>query len=158
MGRGHEPMRSMSQPTSLRHDTDGSELPRPFSAHFLVYHWNRFWFQPEHPEPLAAFRILYGIYLLCYLGSFATKVIVVFSSQGVVQPWLLPDWAIPSAALAVSIYSLLLVLILLFILGCTTLLVTPLLLLLYLYFFLLNLAIRDTAFDRLNLIFLAVSC
>ncbi|MBI3416993.1 MAG: hypothetical protein HY043_17010 [Verrucomicrobia bacterium] len=84
--------------------------------------------------------------------------ILVFSSQGVVQPWYLPEWAIPSATLAVWLYSCLLLLILLFILGCATLLLTPVLLLFYLYFFLLNLAVKDSAYDRLNLIFLFISC
>lgn len=130
----------------------------PTKCNSLISIWNRCWFEPARPEPLAAFRILFGIYLLCYLGGFAEKVTLAFSNQGVVQPWLLPDWLIPSPTVAVFLYACLLLLILLFILGCTTLLTTPVLLLFYAYFFLLNLAVKDSAYDRLNLIFLLISC
>ena len=124
----------------------------------LLDRWNRYWFQGGRPEPLAAFRILYGIYLLGYFGSFARKLFVVFSTNGVVQPWILPHSAIPTPAVAATLYALWMSFAMAFTLGYRTRWTTPLLLLFYGYFYLLNLAVKDTAYDRLNLILIATAC
>lgn len=119
--------------------------------------WDRWWFAPELGHRLAAFRILFGVYLLGYFGSFIPKVVTVFSTQGVYSPWCAGDIALPPAG-AVALYGLMMGVIAAFIFGCKTRWITPLLLLLYIYYWLLNLAVKDTAYDRLNLLFLFLSC
>lgn len=119
--------------------------------------WNRFWFVPASPYPMAAFRILFGIYLLWYFGRYVTRVTVMFSAQGVYSPYLIGDWALPPFAAYVA-YLGLMVTISGFILGVRTRWVTPLLLLLYTYFYFLNLAVLNTSYDRLNLLLLITLC
>jgi hypothetical protein len=119
--------------------------------------WNRFWFRRVPPYSLAAFRIIFGAYLLVYFLRFAGDVDVMFSNRGVYAPFLLPDLGLPPFW-AWGLYFATLAVITLFTLGLRTRFITPTLLALYGYYYCLNLAVNDTAFDRLNLIFLAVLC
>lgn len=130
--------------------------PPASSAGWLAA-WNQWWFTPEPGHRLAAFRILFGIYLLCYFGSFAPKVTILFSTAGVYTPWLVGDIALPPVG-AVALYALTMAVIGAFTVGLRTRWLTPLLLGCYLYFWLLNLAVKNTAYDRLNLIILATLC
>src|SRR5262245_50074792 len=57
--------------------------------------WNQFWFAEVSGHSLAAFRISFGIYLLGYFGSFAPNVNLIFSSDGITIPYLIPDWSLP---------------------------------------------------------------
>jgi hypothetical protein len=123
----------------------------------LLGAWNRWWFTPEPGHRLAAFRILFGSYLLIYFGSFAPKVTILFSTAGVYTPWLVSDIALPPFG-AVALYTLMLAVIGAFIAGWRTRWITPVLLVLYVYFWLLNLAVKNTAYDRLNLLILATLC
>ncbi len=123
----------------------------------ILANWNSFWFAEAPGHSLAAFRILFGIYLLGYFLSFAPNVNLIFSNQGIYIPYLIPVRALaPVAASALYIFTLLVIGA--FILGYRTLLVTPLVLVMYLYFYFLNLAVKNTAYDRLNLIFLFILC
>src|SRR5438445_8696796 len=119
--------------------------------------WNTFWFTEVPAHPLAAFRILFGIYLLGYFLSFAPKVNLMFSNRGVYVPYLIPDLALTPIA-ASTLYIVTLIVIGSFVLGAWTRIVTPLLFALYLYFYFLNLAVKNAAYDRLNLIFLCILC
>jgi len=115
--------------------------------------WDEFWFKDISPYPLAAFRILFGIYLLFYLGSF----MVSFSNLGVYVPYRIPD-IVPGPAGAYLIYCSTLGLIVAFIIGFKTRLVTPLLFIFYLYHYLINLAVKNHSYDRVTMCLLAVLC
>src|SRR5579872_4931015 len=119
--------------------------------------WNIFWFRNVQPHSLAAFRILFGSYLLIYFLRFAPDVELMFSTKGVYTPFLLPDLGLPVFGAWMAYFVMLLV-IGAFILGFRTRFVTPVLLALFLYYYFLNLAVNNTAFDRLNIIFLAILC
>ena len=115
------------------------------------------WFGRTEPYPIAAFRILFGVYLLAYFGSFAPHVVLSFSSSGVYVPYGIADFA-PTALAACILYGVTVLAIVGFILGVATRVLTPALLVLYVHHFLLNLAVKDTAYDRLNLILLFILC
>jgi Vitamin K-dependent gamma-carboxylase len=109
------------------------------------------------PYPLAAFRISFGLYLLAYWLAYLGKVNVVFSSEGITIPYLIPDWSLPPV-LCTALFTFFLLAIGALIVGYRTAWITPLVLLLYLYFYFLSVAVRNTAYDRLNLIFLGILC
>lgn len=119
--------------------------------------WNRYWFASAPGYSLAAFRILFGVYLFCYFLSFAPKVNVLFSTEGIYIPYLVGDIALPPIW-ATSLYVFSLAVLVAIIVGFKTRLAVPLFLCLYLYFYFLNLAVKNTAYDRLNLIFLGILC
>jgi len=121
----------------------------------LARRWDAWWFAPASPYPLAAFRVLFAAYLLGYLGSLAGSVPVLFSSEGVHAPYLVPDYA-PPLPLAWLLYALLLLLCALLLLGYRAAWVTPAILALFLHHYLLGLAVRHSSFDRLIIIFLLV--
>jgi len=127
------------------------------SLPWLAAAWNGFWFRRVPPHSLAAFRIIFGAYLLVYFLRFAGDIDVMFSNRGVYVPFLLPDLGLPPFW-AWGLYFATLAVITLFTLGFRTRFITPTLLALYGYYYCLNLAVNDTAFDRLNLIFLVVLC
>jgi hypothetical protein len=127
----------------------------PGGAHATA--WERFWFEELEPYGLAAFRIFFGMFLLAYFVSLASHVEVLFSNRGVYLPVVLPDIA-PPPLVAWCLFIGTLVVIVLFIVGWRTRVLTPVLLVLFLYHFGLNLAVRNTAYDRLILIILLLSC
>lgn len=146
------------RPNSLQ-PPQSAEFPKPPRGllRTLVAYWSNFWFAQVPAYSLAAFRILFGVYLLCYFLSFAPKVNILFSNQGIYSPFLIGDWALPPLA-ASLLYGFTLMVIGSFILGYRTRFTTPLLLGLYLYYYFLNLAVKNTAYDRLNLLFLFMLC
>src|SRR6267154_3248942 len=119
--------------------------------------WSNFWFREVPPYSLAAYRILFGLYLLIYFLRFAPNVEIMFSNRGVYTPFLLPDLGLP-VFWAWAVYLGTLLVIGAFTLGFKTRIVTPLMLTLFLYYYFLNLAVNNTAFDRLNIIFLVILC
>jgi hypothetical protein len=119
--------------------------------------WNDFWFQEVPPHSLAAFRVLFGVYFLLYFLRFAPHVELLFSNRGVYAPFLVPDLGLP-VIWAWALYAMTIAVILAFTAGWKTRFTTPLLLLLYLYYFFLNFAANNSAFDRLNIIMLAILC
>jgi hypothetical protein len=123
--------------------------------HGLARRWNAIWFSPASPYPIAAFRILLAIFLLGYLGALAPFVSVLFSSEGVYAPYVLPDLAPPPAA-AYALYGLMLLLCGLLLLGFRSGLVIPCLLVLFFHHYFLSLAVRHSSFDRLIAIYLLI--
>ncbi len=119
--------------------------------------WNDFWFAKVSAYPIAAYRILLGIYLLFYLGAAAPNVALLFSQEGVYSPFLIPDIA-PPAWLAWVLYSLTISLTVAFTVGYRTKLITPFLFLFFLYHFLLNIAVKACSYDRLLIMSLALMC
>jgi HTTM domain len=119
--------------------------------------WNAWWFGPVPAYPLAAFRVLLGLFLLAYLLPMLPHVPVMFAARGVYTPFLLPDVA-PPPAVAWAAFTAMLVLTVLFTLGVRTGVVTPLLLAAFGYHYLLNLALKNTAYDRLIIYTLAFLC
>jgi hypothetical protein len=115
--------------------------------------WNAFWFAPASPYPLAAFRILLGAYLVGYFGSFAPHAALLFSSEGVYVPYLVPDYA-PPPAIAVPLFAALWLASLALLLGFRTGLTIPILLVLYLYHYFLALGVKHSSFERLIVIYL----
>jgi len=123
----------------------------------LLDRWRGYWFEEIPPYPISAFRILFGLYLLCYLGQYATRVEIMFSSAGVYMPYRVPDIAFPPAMAWIAFASMLF-LVVLFTVGWRTRIVTPLLLVYYLYHYVLNFAVTAYSYDRLNILFLIILC
>ncbi len=128
--------------------TDGAAAP---SA------WNRFWFARIPPHGLALFRIGLAVFLLGYWLPKAPHVALMFSSEGVYLPVLIP-WNAPPPAIAWILYAALLASCGLLALGWRSRIVAPAVLLLYLHHYFLDLAVRDTSFDRLIAIVLLLAC
>jgi hypothetical protein len=129
----------------------GAVVQRSLTA--LRRRWNGFWFAPASPYPIAAFRILLGLYLTVYIGLHAPHATLLFSSDGVFVPYLVPDYAPPPLAAAVLCGLLwLLCLALLFGVACRW--TIPLLLLLYAYHYFLALGVKHSSFERLIPIYL----
>jgi hypothetical protein len=104
---------------------------------------------------MAGFRILLGLYLLAYLGALAPHVTVLFSSQGVYMPFLVPDYAPPPIA-AWIVYAGALALALAVTVGFRTRFTVPLLLAAFLYHYFLALAVSYTSYDRIIILYLLV--
>ena len=117
--------------------------------------WEQFWFPPRAPQRMAGFRILLGLYLLAYFGALAPHVTVLFSSQGVYMPFLVPDYAPPPIA-AWIVYIGTLALAMAVTVGFRTRLTVPLMLVAFLYHYFLALAVSYTSYDRLSIIYLLV--
>jgi hypothetical protein len=109
------------------------------------------------PHPLAAFRVLLGLFLLAYFLRYLPCVSLCFSSAGVYATYLIPDPA-PPPVVAWVIYALSLVAVVGFVLGIATRVVAPAVFVAFLYHYFLHLATMDTSFDRLLIVFLAVLC
>jgi len=117
--------------------------------------WDSFWFAPTSPYSMAAFRIAFGAYLLIYFLRFLPNVSLMFSTQGVYSPFLVPDYA-PAPLFAWLIYAFTLAVIAAFTLGYKSRIVNPLLLAVFMYHWLLNLAVLNCSFDRINIILLII--
>jgi hypothetical protein len=115
--------------------------------------WNQFWFAPASPYPLAAFRILLGGYLVVYLGTFAPHAVLMFSSQGVYVPYLVPDYA-PGPVLAVLLFAAFWLCAFALLLGVRTNITIPLLIVLYLHHYFLALGVKHSSFERLIFVYL----
>lgn len=115
----------------------GRTETRPSIARRLAGAWDRSWFAPSSPYPLAAVRILLGTFLLAYFLAFAPDVELLFSSRGIYIPYLTPDYG-PPPVIAWAVYVALLVACVAFTIGAATAYVTPLLLVLFLYHYFLD--------------------
>jgi hypothetical protein len=122
-------------------------------AGWILALWDELWFAPASPYPLAAFRILLGAYLVVYLGALAPYTTLLFSSQGVYLPYLMPD-PMPPPAAAVLLFAALWLLSLALLLGFHTRWTIPLLIVVYLYHYFLALGVKHSSFERLILIYL----
>ena len=118
--------------------------------------WDRFWFSPVDARPLAAARILLGLFLVGYFLALAPHVEVLFSDRGVYLPVLVPDIA-PPPPVAWAVFLLTLAACAAFAAGWRTRLVAPAVLVLFAYHWALNLAVRNTAYDRLILLLLGIA-
>jgi hypothetical protein len=121
----------------------------------LARRWNACWFARASPYPIASFRVLLALYLIGYVGALAPFVSVLFSSEGVYAPYLLPDFG-PPPTVAYALHGLMLVLCGLLLVGFRSGLVIPCLLLLFLHHYFLSLGVRHSSFDRLIVIYLLV--
>jgi hypothetical protein len=119
--------------------------------------WNRFFFAPASGERIAAFRILFALYLLAYFGAMLPHVPLLFSNHGVYVPYLVPDYA-PAPALAWPLFLAMPACALLLLAGYRTELAARALLPLFLYHYFLQLAMKQSSFERLIAIYLAVLC
>jgi hypothetical protein len=123
----------------------------------LAATWNRFFHAPCSGLGMAATRILLGAYLLAYFGGMAPHVPLLFSAQGVYVPYLVPDYA-PSPTVAWLLFGAMLVATIALTVGYRTAISAPLLLLLFLHHYFLQLAVKQSSFDRLIAIDLIVLC
>lgn len=119
--------------------------------------WNAFWYAPSSGHRIAVVRILLGLYFLVYFGALTPHVTLLFSDQGVYVPYWLPDCA-PPPLIAHAIFALTLACGVALVLGLRTALVAPLLLLLFFHHYFLQLAVKQSSFDRLSAIYLLVFC
>jgi len=123
----------------------------------LLDRWNHFWYQPDSAHPLAAFRILLGGYLLIYYLSLIQHVPVLFSSEGVYVPYLIPDIA-PGPAGAWVIYLATVAAYAMLTAGWKPRLAAALSLAGFLYHYFLYFALQNSSYDRLSVIYLLVLC
>jgi hypothetical protein len=119
--------------------------------------WDALWFTGSAPQRMAAFRIAFGTYLFAYWAVLEPHVEVYFSNLGVQAPYLVPDYA-PSPAVASLLFFATWALIALFTIGLWTRLVTPLLLASYLHHYFLQLAVKQSTFERLIIVYLVIAC
>ena len=119
--------------------------------------WNGWLYAPSCGLRIALVRVLLGAYLLVYFGAFTGHVELLFSDQGVYTPYALPDYA-PPPALAWTIYLAAMLCCALLLIGYRTRVVAPLLLLLFGYHYFLQIAVKESSFDRLIAIDLLVLC
>jgi uncharacterized membrane protein YphA (DoxX/SURF4 family) len=119
--------------------------------------WNKTWFEPLAPYPLAALRIAFGVYLFAYFSKYFSIVDLSFSNSGVYSPYLIPDIA-PAPWLARAIYYFTLLATAALCLGACTRTAAVLVFLLFEYHYYLNFAVNNTAYDRLNTIILFILC
>lgn len=119
----------------------------------ILNYWNELCFKEIDPQPIAAFRILFGIYLLIYFFSQLPHVEMMYSNQGVYSPFWLPDIT-PAPWIALLIHLFLIACTISFIIGWQTRFVTPLILLIFLYYFFINLSVKNCSYDRLIIVFL----
>ncbi len=117
--------------------------------------WEEFWFPPRAPHRVAGFRILLGLSLVGYFGAMAPHVTLLFSSNGVYVPFLVPDYA-PAPAVARILFGITMSLALAVAVGFRVRITVPLLLAGFLYHYFLGMAVSYTTFDRLIVIYLLV--
>lgn len=106
---------------------------------------------PADPRPMAATRIALGAYLLAYLGSMLPDVPLLFSDQGVYAPYLVPDMA-PPVGVAWGLFALMLAAASALLVGYRARLAVLVLLPLYLHHYFLQLAIKQSSFERLLIV------
>lgn len=123
----------------------------------LLAAWERFFHAPSSGHRMAALRILLGLYLLVYLGGMAPHVTLMFSDQGVYVPYLVPDYA-PGPAIAWLLFAAMLAATVALTFGYRAPLSALLLLLLFLYHYFLQIAVKQSSFDRLIAIYLIALC
>lgn len=119
--------------------------------------FQRWLYAPSSGHRVAAFRILFALYLLAYFGIMAPHVTLLFSNQGVYLPYLLPDYA-PSPVWAWLLFLSMFALTIALLLGYRSELVARLLLGLFLYHYFLQIAVKQSSFDRLIMIYLVILC
>ena len=115
--------------------------------------WDSFWFSDIDPHPIAAFRILFALYLLiCFLCQLP-HVEVMFSNQGIYSPFLIPDIA-PPPWMAWGIHLLLIACTVCLMIGWKSRWMAPIILIIFLYYYLLTFSARNSSYDRLIMLFL----
>jgi hypothetical protein len=112
---------------------------------------------PATGHRVAAFRILFALYLLAYFGSMLPHVPLLFSNQGVYTPYLFPDYA-PAPALAWVLFAIMMLADVALLIGYRSELSARLMLLLFLYHYFLQIAVKQSSFDRLIVIYLVILC
>jgi vitamin K-dependent gamma-carboxylase len=117
--------------------------------------YDAFWMRETNSLRLGCFRIMFALYMLAYLAVLAPDVVVLFSNQGVYAPYLVPDLA-PPPAVAWLLFGAMLVLALSILAGYRTELSALLLLALYLHHYFLQLAVKQSSFERLIILYLAI--
>lgn len=115
----------------------------------------RFFLEDVQGHSWAAFRITFGLYFLIYLLAFVPRLLSTFSSKGFAVPYLIPDLSLPPA-LCAGVYGLLVSATIALILGYKPRLTAVSVFVLYLYFYLLNIAVKNTSHERLNLLMLLI--
>lgn len=121
----------------------------------LARGYDAFWMSEGSGLQLGCFRIGFALYMLAYLGVLAPHVTVLFSNEGVYTPYLVPDLA-PPPALAWLLFSALLGLCCSLLVGYRSELSAALLLVLYLHHYFLQLAVKQSSFERLIILYLAI--
>lgn len=116
-----------------------------------------FWFAPSGGARLAAFRILFALYMLAYFSTLAPNVTMLFSNEGVYVPYRVPDLA-PAPLVAALLFYAMIALTLCVLVGYRTGAASGALLLLYLHHYLLQLAVKQSSFERLIILYLAILC
>jgi len=119
--------------------------------------WDRFFFAPASGERIAAFRILFALYLLVYFGAMLPHVELLFSNHGVYVPYLVPDYA-PPPALAWPLFLAMPACAACMLAGYRSERAARVLFALFLYHYFLQLAVKQSSFDRLIANLLAVLC
>ena len=119
--------------------------------------WNDFFFAPSRGHRIATVRVLLGLYVLVYFGVQLPDAALSYSREGVYSPYLVPDYA-PTAGVAYALVVAVLVAALALIVGYRTRVFAPLLLALFAYHYFLGLGEKQSAFDRLLAIDLALLC
>lgn len=120
----------------------------------LARGYDAFWMREDSGLPLACFRIAFALYMLVYLGVLLPHVAVLFSDQGVYAPYLVPDLA-PPPALAWLLFGAMLACCASMLVGYRTELAAAVLLALYLHHYFLQLAVKQSSFERLIIIYMA---
>jgi hypothetical protein len=121
----------------------------------LARGYDAFWVSDDSGLRLGCFRIGFALYMLAYLGVLAPHVTVLFSSDGVYAPYLVPDLA-PPPALAWLLFGAMLGLSCSLLVGYRSELSATLLLVLYLHHYFLQLAVKQSSFERLIILYLAI--
>jgi len=98
-------------------------------ASTIIGKWDRYWFSEIPGYSFAAFRVFYGMYLICFFGGSIGHVELLFSHQGVYAPFFF-DYA-PAPFVAHLIFWSTMILLTLFILGWRTKIITPLIFISY---------------------------
>ncbi len=119
--------------------------------------WDRTLFAPSSGVGLAAFRIAFALFMLGYLGAMTPHVPLLFSSHGVYVPYLVPDLAPPPLG-AWLLYLAMLGATVSLLVGYRTTLSAWCLCLLFAHHYFLQLAIKQSSFDRLIGIYLLILC
>ena len=121
----------------------------------LARRYDAFWMREGSGLRLGCFRIAFGLYMLVHLGTLAPHVAVLFSDQGVYAPYLVPDLA-PPPAVAWPLFGAMLALAGSLLIGYRSELSALLLLALYLHHYFLQLAVKQSSFERLIILYLAI--
>jgi hypothetical protein len=121
----------------------------------LARAYDAFWLAEGGGLCLGCFRIAFGLYLLASLAVLAPHVVVLFSNEGVQAPYLVPSFA-PSPLVAWLLFGAMMLLSGCILIGYRTELSALLLLALYLHHYLLQFAVKQSSFERLTILYLAI--